>query len=98
MLDDEESALLDEQEQALREANQEAGIRALLSTPIGRQYLFDFLYGCRVFSTVFNEAHATMAFYEGRRCVGLQLLADITKYAPDLNELMMRENNHRGMQ
>ncbi|MDE2021163.1 MAG: hypothetical protein KGJ13_12580 [Patescibacteria group bacterium] len=75
-----------------RRAAQKQVLPNLLSTPAGRNWMWDKLEACRVFQTSFDlgDPHAT-TFNEGQRNIGLMLLADIGAQCPDALVLMMRE-------
>lgn len=79
----------------LAEAERREVILHLMSSPGGRNYIYDFLTRCHVFATSFAENSLTMAFAEGERNVGLQVLGDIMAFAPDQYIQMMREANDR---
>ena len=68
-------------------------IEALMTHADCREWMYKLLVTCDVYrlSYMSNESHADMAFREGKRFIGLQLLADIRKAAPDNYELMLRE-------
>ena len=68
---------------------------AICSHQNGRRYLWDKLASHCVFSSTYSADPGAMAFNEGRRSAGLELLAEITKWAPDQFIQMMREANQR---
>jgi len=88
---------LDEQERALAESIECDMVRASMGSELCRQFMWEVFTDCRLFGTTFNSDHALMSFYEGRRSVGLRLMALAQRHAPDLYEQMTRENSHRGM-
>lgn len=67
----------------------------IMSSTSGRKWVHDFLASCQCFTTTFQPDPLGMAFAEGRRAVGLQVLADVMQACPDLYTLMMREANER---
>jgi hypothetical protein len=71
-------------------------ILSIMSTMPGRAWLWDRLSETSIFHTthVTGDALAS-AFQEGRRSVGLSLLADIMAYCPDQYIQAMREANER---
>lgn len=70
-------------------------IRGMMSQRLGRLYLWDELSRMNVFQQTLQfgrDGYASTAFAEGRRSIGLRLLADITRWCPDEYLLMTREN------
>jgi hypothetical protein len=61
----------------------------------GRAWLLEILEACHIFSPSFTPNALQMAFNEGERNVGLQLLASVMRYCPDKYTDMMRERNAR---
>jgi hypothetical protein len=71
-------------------------ISNLMSTFIGREWMWNILSSCGVFSTTFiMGAPDASAFNEGRRSVGLQLITDIMASCPDQYIQAQRESNER---
>lgn len=71
-------------------------LRGLLGSVDGRRWIWNQLGKMNVFSQTvdFSPAgHAVMAYAEGRRSLGLELLADVTRLAPEAYVLMTRENS-----
>ena len=66
-----------------------------MASPAGRNYIHSWLERCHVFSSSYGSSALGMAFAEGERNIGLQLLADIMRWAPDQYLQMMREANDR---
>jgi hypothetical protein len=79
----------------LAEVSRAAVITEVMSTIQGRQWLWDLLGNCHIFSTTFNPEPSISAFQEGQRNVGLFLLADIMAHCPDQYIQAMRESNER---
>ena len=67
----------------------------LMSTTIGRRWMLELLEHCNVFSTCYADHSGRMAFMEGKREIGLQLLLNIMNACPDSYVLMMKERNER---
>ncbi len=84
-------------EKASKVADRERGevIIGIASTTSGRRYLWEKLEACHIFATSYHDSAQRMAFLEGERSVGLQLLNDITRWCPDEFILAMREANVR---
>src|SRR6185437_8724990 len=70
-------------------------IRQTMATIPGRIYVHDQLLRSHVFSTSFDRDPVMMAFKEGERNNGLQLLTDVMANCPDQFVTMMREANER---
>lgn len=71
--------------------NQELNdVEFVLSTPQGRRFLWRLLGVCHVFKTSFT-GNSTTFFNEGKRDIGLRLLADINESSPDSYLKMMQE-------
>ena len=70
-------------------------IMHIMDMKSGRAWLLEILEACHVFAPSFTPNALQMAFNEGERNVGLQLLASIMRYCPDDYTLMMRERNAR---
>ncbi len=67
----------------------------LMSTTFGRAWLWDILTSCHVFGQTFSPDPLMTAFGEGRRAVGLALLADVMSACPDQYITAAREANVR---
>src|SRR5690554_3518938 len=70
-----------EQDLAQRQANED--FRWLMDDPRGRRFVWQLMGRCRVFEPVFNTHGGLMNFNEGRRDVGLFLLAELTGLCPE---------------
>jgi hypothetical protein len=68
-----------------------ADLRELLSLPAGRRLFWRYLTYTGVYQLSFTGSSETF-FREGRRDVGLKMLADITEADPDGFILLMQEN------
>jgi hypothetical protein len=68
---------------------------AAMSHSAGRRYFCARLVACHVFSSSFSTNAMQMAFAEGERNQGLQLLNDLMQFCPDEYVQMMREYNAR---
>jgi len=68
-------------------------VQALMEHEDGREWLYMLLVTTDVFRTsyVFGEPAEGTAFREGKRFVGLQLLSDMRKAAPDKFGVMLGE-------
>src|SRR5882672_1744496 len=84
-------------EKAARQADRarQEVITELMSTTQGRQWLWDLLSSCHVFAQTFTASPLMTAFSEGRRAVGLALLADVMFACPDQYITAAREANVR---
>jgi hypothetical protein len=79
----------------IAERQRQDAIRGIMSVVGGREWMWGLLSRCHVFTSSFNPQALAMAFAEGERNVGLQLVSDIMEIAPDSYVLMMREANDR---
>ena len=81
----------------LEDSNLENRIRVVMGTVEGRQFILDTVFvRCCVLQTSFVQKDSmASAFNEGRRNVGLELLAEVEKFAPDLHLLARREELER---
>lgn len=71
-------------------------VRFILGTPQGRRYIWRHMSSAGIFTTSFTGNSSTF-FNEGKRDVGLKMLAEVTDVNPDAYVLMMkeaREGNH----
>jgi hypothetical protein len=73
------------------QAGHDNAIKALMSHTETRAWMWDLLTECRVYSQVFDRSALQMAFNDGSRNVGLKLIADIMRVAPDSYIQMSRE-------
>lgn len=75
-----------------RDHERAVALRALLSTRPGREWIWEVLSAAHIFSTSFVRGDAgASAFQEGERNMGLRLLADLQRHAPDEFLEMQRE-------
>ena len=77
--------------QALATLQIEADFKWLMDDPRGRRQVWRWLSEAGVFQQSFNPDAMTMAFKEGRRAAGLQLLGQIHAICPDRYTTMMKE-------
>jgi hypothetical protein len=84
-------------EKAAEAAAQQDGVTLanLVKTQAGRTFVWNKLTNSHVFTSIINDNPIRMAFNEGRRDAGLELLGQIMKNCPDEFILMMREANER---
>lgn len=66
-------------------------MKALLDTPLGRRVVWRYLSICGVYQSSFT-GNSTTFFNEGRREVGLRLMADIMESNPDSYAKMVKES------
>src|SRR5258707_13595244 len=64
-------------------AQDDAAVQSIMASPGGRAWMLDQLEFCTVFHTTFTGDALSSAFKEGRRTVGLRLLAGIMRACPD---------------
>ena len=70
-------------------------ITQTMQSAAGRQWVWDRLSDCMVFSSTFNGDALQSAFNEGLRAAGLAMLSDIMAACPDLYIQAQRESNER---
>lgn len=68
----------------------EEDLKWLLADPRGRRLYWNLMSDCGVFRSSFTGNSATF-FNEGRRDVGLKLLADLTDICPQMYVVMVQE-------
>jgi len=68
-----------------------ADIRWLMSSPRGRRIMWRLLRMSRTFQISFNTNALQMAFNEGTRNLGNQLLEEVMEFCPDVFPVMQRE-------
>ncbi|MGA2403037.1 MAG: hypothetical protein ABSG91_15250 [Syntrophobacteraceae bacterium] len=78
--------------QKIREHQTRAALQKLMADPEGRMWMWDLLSLCGVYHSSFSREGLLMAFAEGRRDIGLHLVAQIHKLAPELYVRMTTEN------
>ena len=66
-----------------------------MSTPQGREWFYDLLVACHIFSDPFTGDALWEAHNKGERNIGLRIYADIMSFSPDQFILMMREADVR---
>lgn len=87
---------LAEKSAKLAETQRGDAIKGIMASAYGRQWMWDILQRCHVFSVSFTSASAlATAFAEGERNIGLQFLNDIMAYCPDEYVAMAKESHER---
>lgn len=84
---------VDERERLAEQQQRDIDLRSVLSTPAGRRFYWRLTDGqCEVMSGSFRgeDTHET-AYYEGRRSVGRELIADAQRVASGGYLLMLQE-------
>ena len=69
----------------------ELTIRNLMRTENGRDFIWQLLEDCGTFATVWHKDHDTRCFESGKREIGLQLVSELKRAAPDEYIMMMKE-------
>lgn len=82
-----------EREVARRERDNREVLVTLLATPGGRNWMWQVLSGCNVFSQSFvpGADQTATAFNEGRRSVGNEILAAVMRASPDTVVQLLKE-------
>lgn len=78
------------QRDTLRLERERADLLALLDTPAGRRFIWRKMAECGVFSQC-EELNARVYLFEGRRSIGLKMLAEIDEAKPEALLQMMQE-------
>ena len=78
--------------QKTRNLQKKAALRRLISDAEGRMWVWDFLILTGYSSSSFSTEPLIMAFNEGKRSLGLQLIGEINRISPELYVKMALEN------
>lgn len=81
----------DKQAQRLRDE----GFKELIASPTCRAWLWNLLSEANVFSSTFSQEPTVYGLQEGKRSMGLMVMADITRLCPEMLATMMRENQNK---
>jgi hypothetical protein len=65
----------------------------IMATRGGRRFVFKLLVDCQIFMPIYDPDHSAMAWKEGKRAIGLEVLSDCNTLCPELYQLMMNESN-----
>ena len=85
------------QDELSKEEEQEiADLRWVMSSEMGRRFVYRLVASSNVFRSSFNIEALQMAFNEGRRNNGLRVLSDVIEHCYESYEKMMKENQHNG--
>lgn len=76
----------------LEKEEHDSDIRWLMSTKKGRRFVWRTLDQCGVFRMSFNTDALLMAFAEGNRNFGNQLLEAVISTVPDMYSVMIQEH------
>lgn len=87
---DESQVKESQKKQNLNSENEDANLKFILGTDQGRAFLWKLLGDCGVFKSSFTGSSETF-FLEGRRDIGLKLLASITRVDPDSYLKMIKQ-------
>lgn len=71
---------------------EEADLKEIMSSPAGRRTFFAWLERCGVMASSFDSNAHTMAFLEGRRSMGIEMLQRIQAVTPAEYLQMMVEH------
>jgi hypothetical protein len=75
--------VVDEDRHEARQRRAREDLEAVLSIPAGRRLLFALIESAGAFDSSFSVEAMAMAYAEGRRSVGLELMARIQNVAPN---------------
>ncbi len=76
----------------LREDQEHNDLKFVLSNESGRRFMWKTLSDCGIFQTSFRSSGSETFFLEGKRSVGLKLLADVMQADPDSYLKMYKSN------
>lgn len=79
----------------IRELQKKAVLQQFLSDPAGRMWMWDLLSQCGVFHVSFSSDALIMAFKEGHRDIGNQLIGEINRIGPEFYMKMQMENGDK---
>lgn len=85
---------MSDEQRALREKQRIDDLRALMAEPAGRRFAWRLLGSTGIFQQSFVPGEPrieTTFFNEGKRSIGLELLAEINKHCPAQYHLMVQE-------
>ena len=68
-----------------------ADLRSVMGEPAGRRFMWGLLGDCGLYAASFNNSGSITAFNEGKRDIGLRLLARITQDCPEQYLAMQAE-------
>ena len=80
---------MNERQQELRD------IQSVMKFRDGRRFMWRVLEKAGVYDSSFAVEPSIMAFKEGQRNIGLMLISDIMKVAPDKYQMMTKEAQER---
>jgi hypothetical protein len=84
-----------EKDARVAERHEQEVLVSIMGTIAGREWMCALLERCHVFASSFSDNAGAMAFAEGERNIGLQLLNGIMAACPAQYVLMMGERNER---
>jgi hypothetical protein len=77
------------------QAEHDTMLKGIMESTPGRRWIWRLLTKCNVFSTSFHENSRVTAFLEGKRDIGLNIIADIMRICPDEYVRMAGENTEK---
>jgi hypothetical protein len=94
--EDVEALQADERLKQYQEEVELDAVRAVLSSPKGRAFVWSLLEYAGIYRTTFSgETPLTSAFHEGRRSVGLWAFEKVFTDGPDVYRMMAQESEDR---
>lgn len=76
---------------AAKQQRIDAVLAALMEQKQGREFVWSLLERCRIYQLSYADNPQRMAFYDGHRNVGLQLVADLMRVASEEYVIMSKE-------
>jgi hypothetical protein len=85
-----------EERRRIARAREIADLKWLMRSPRGRRLMWRFMTMSRTFQLSFSPNAMQMAFNEGNRNLGLQLLDEVMTLCPELFPVMQKEHQDDG--
>lgn len=86
---------MDKKQQEIKNRREQIRYRNVMGKPEARAWVWQLLADCGVYKQTFNTDPGVTAFNEGRRSVGLQILAGLHDHCHDLYQMMETEHRKR---
>ena len=78
--------------QKIKDERERESYKYVMADKRGREFVFNLLKACNVFQAQFDTNHAIMSFKEGKRNVGLEIIARSNKHTPNSYIKLLKEN------
>lgn len=84
-----------EQRAKLAANERREGWQTIMSTPASRRVMWEIFEMQRLYQVAMSTDHGALAFSEGRRSVGIQVMDQMLAHCVDQHDRMVAENRHR---